>query len=88
MQIIKDLASEEFEYRWLNLSISTDLFSREVSITKFRDELLAIELTGAQNAPKASLHYSVEEYQSQLSRALIRLYGKDHLIDKGIIEEL
>lgn len=88
LQIIKDLASEEFECRWLNLSISTNLFSREVSITKFRDKLLAIELTGAQNAPKASLHYSVEEYQSQLARVLIRLYGKDRLIDKGIIEEL
>lgn len=88
LQIIKDLVFEEVRCRWLNLSISTDLFSREVSITKFRDKLLAIELTGAQNAPKASLHYSVEEYQSQLVRTLIRLYGKDRLIDKGLIEEL
>lgn len=81
--------SEEFECsRWLNLSISTDLFSREVSITKFKDMLLAIELTGAQNAPKASLHYSVEEYQSQLVSALTRLYGKSLLIDRGIIEEI
>ena len=89
LQIIKDLIFDEIEHvRWLNLSISTDLFSREVSITKFRDKLLAIELTGAQNAPKASLHYSVEEYQSQLVRALICLYGKDHLIDKGIIKKI
>ena len=59
LQIIKNMASERVEcVRWLNFSISTDLFSREVSITKFRDKLLAIELTGSQNAPKASLHYS------------------------------
>ena len=89
LQIIKDLIFDEIEHvRWLNFSISTDLFSREVSITKFRDLLLAIELTCSQNAPKASLHYSVDEYQSQLVRTLIRLYGKDRLIDKGLIEEL
>lgn len=89
LQIIKDVTSEEVEcVRWLNLSISTDLFSREVSITKFRDKLLSIELTGAQNAPKASLHYSVEEYQSQLARTLIRLYGKERLIHHGIIKKV
>ena len=89
LQIIKDLVFDEIEHvRWLNLSISTDLFSREVSITKFRDMLLAIELTGSQNAPKASLHYSVEEYQSQLVRTLIRLYGKDRLMRHGIIKKI
>ena len=87
LQIIKDLTFDEIEHvRWLNLSISTDLFSREVSITKFRDMLLAIELTGSQNSPKASLHYSAEEYQSQLVRTLIRLYGKERLIHLGIIK--
>ena len=89
LQIIKDMVSEGVEcVRWLNFSISTDLFSREVSITKFRDKLLSIELTGAQNAPKASLHYSVEEYQSQLARTLIRLYGKERLIHHGIIKKV
>lgn len=89
LQIIKDMMSEEVGcVRWLNFSISTDLFSREVSITKFRDMLLAIELTGSQNAPKASLHYSVGEYQSQLVRTLICLYGKDRLIHHGIIKKI
>ena len=89
LQIIKHMTSEDVGcVRWLNFSISTDLFSREVSITKFRDKLLSIELTGSQNAPKASLHYSVEEYQSQLVRTLIRLYGKERLIHHGIIAEI
>lgn len=89
LQMIKDMTSKEVEcVRWLNFSISTDLFSREVSITKFRDMLLSIELAGAQNSPKASLHYSVEEYQSQLVRTLIRLYGKERLIHHEIIKKI
>lgn len=89
LQIIKNMASERVEcVRWLNFSISTDLFSREVSIARFKDMLLSIELTGAQNPPKASLHYSVEEYQSQLVRTLIRLYGKERLMHHRIIKKI
>lgn len=88
LQIIKDLTFDEIErVRWLNLSVSNDHFSDEISITKFRDMLLSLEQAGAQNSPKASLHYSVEEYQSQLVRKLICLYGKDHLIHLGIIKK-